>query len=409
MRAGVLGVRGRVVRHFDALDVFAGPGGWDEGARRVGLRTVGLEWDHAACLTATVAGHPRIRCDVAAYPTAPFVGIPGLIGSPPCQAWSMAGNRKGEADRANCHKLADRMAEGDDSTGWAEWEDERSPLVCQPVRWVRDLRPEWVALEEVPAVLGLWEHFARIFQGWGYSTWVGVLNAADYGVPQTRQRVILMASRVRAMQPPEPTHSRDGDDGDLFGAAREKWVSMAKALGWGFLEPSCTVSGGGGDTGGPAGVTGEGRPKDPETQPADTLTGKGTAYWLRLPQSIAGGPRAERQADEPSVTVTSNFDRAKWVHERPATTVVGSFCPDVISAPGYRTKESRQNAEGGVRVSVAEGGVLQSFPADYPWQGSRTKQYQQVGNAVPPRLAAHVLAALTGHTAALTDRAEVSA
>lgn len=369
------------------VDAFAGPGGWDEGLSMldVDASVVGLEWDKAACETARAAGHARIRCDVAAYPTEPFAGLWGFIASPPCQAWSMAGKRKGELDRANCHVLADRMAAGDDSIGWTAWEDERSALVCQPVRWVRDLRPEWVALEEVPAVASLWEHFARIFRGWGYSVWTGDLLAADFGVPQTRTRRILMASRTFTVQPPEPTHAEHPLGADLFGGSVEKWVSMAAALGWSDLTFVQRERSGDRATEGfdaavvpaqaltskarswtrlpkfvSAGVTGEGRPKT-LAQPADTLTGKGTAYW---------------------------------VHERPATTVVGSFKPEIISAPGYRTQVSRQNAEGGVRVTVAEGGVLQSFPPDYPWRGSRTKQYQQVGNAIPPLLAAHILAAL---------------
>lgn len=367
------------------LDLFAGPGGWDEGARMVGLSPIGIEWDHDACRTAVAAGHPRIRADVAQYPTAPFVGkVEGLIASPPCQAWSMAGKRKGEADRHHCHTLADRMAAGDDSTDWTEWEDERSPLVCQPVRWVRDLRPEWVALEEVPAVLGLWEHFARLFRAWGYSTWVGVLNAADYGVPQTRQRVILMASRVATVTPPEPTHSLDGDEGDLFGGRRDRWVSMATALGW------------------EAGRMGDVRSKNgcvrDVNEPSPTLTSSmdnGNFRYVRMGNQEKS---AVRHVEQPAPTVLfgARANKVEWFHERPATTVVGSYCPDVISPPGYRTTTSRQNAEGGVRVTVAEGGVLQSFPPDYPWQGSKTKQYQQVGNAVPPRLAAHVLAALTG-------------
>lgn len=426
------------------LDHFAGPGGWDEGLRMIGrIDTIGIEWDQMACETAHAAGHKRIRADVAQYPLEPFIGkLDAYIASPPCQAWSMAGKRKGELDRANCHRLADRMAAGDDSLDWTEWEDPRSPLVCEPVRAVRVLRPPVVALEEVPQVRGLWEHFARIFRGWGYSVWTGDLCAADYGVPQTRTRRILMARLDGVALPPEPTHAEHPHDGDLFGGSTAKWVSMAEALGWGFdADPSATESGGGASTGGAepfanagyrrrigafvsAGVTGEGRPKNPETQPADTLTGRGTAYWLQSPQSVAGEGRAERSPDEPSVTVTSNFDRAKWFrasnqahaavrhvtaptivfghasndvkwfHERPATTVVGSFSPDVVSPPGYRTSVSRQNAEGGVRVTVAEGGVLQSFPADYPWQGTRTKQYEQVGNAVPPLLAAHICAAL---------------
>lgn len=412
------------------VDIFAGAGGWDEGARMIGTeRIIGLEWDAAACRTAVAAGHPRIRCDVATYPTEPFAGVEGVIASPPCQAWSMAGKRKGELDRENCHALADRMAAGDDSTDWTAWEDDKSPLVCQPVRWVRDLRPEWVALEEVPAVASLWEHFARIFRAWGYSVWTGDLCAADYGVPQTRTRRILMASRVAGVQPPPPTHTEHPHNGaDLFGDELDRWVSMAAALGWntddrlvhprgaGMTErhgrregrrgdePAMTVTSKGRcwDRFLSAGVTGEGRP---------TLTGKGTAYWIRMGRAAGA---TVRPVTEPSPTVLfghcanavewfwqqpSTRDEREssgqsWAYDRPATTVVGSFSPDVISPPGYRLTDAAFGVLSALRVTVAEGGVLQSFRPDYPWAGSRTKQYQQVGNAIPVKLAAHVLAAL---------------
>lgn len=365
------------------VDLFAGPGGWDVGLDMLGRHDViGIEWDTAACETARANGHHRIQADVATIDPRRFARAEGLIASPPCQAWSMAGARKGELDRENCHRLADRMAAGDDSTDWTTWEDERSPLVCQPVRWVRDIRPEWVALEEVPAVAGLWEHFARILRGWGYNVWTGDLLAADYGVPQTRLRRILMAHKTRTVHPPMPTHSKDGHGAGLFGPDVLPWVSMADALGWGFDdEPSCTVSSGGAATGG-----------------AEPFANAGYRARLREYVYVNGNQAnsARRPADQPAPTVLFGHraNDVRWVHERPATTVVGTFRPDVIAAPGYRTKESRQDAEGSVRVTVQEAGILQSFRADYEWKGSRTKQYEQVGNAVPPLLAAHILRAL---------------
>ena len=343
------------------IDLFAGPGigGWDEGLSALGRRdVVGIEWDKSACLTAEAAGHRRLRADVSALNPRDYIGAEGLIASPPCQAWSLAGKRGGEEDRAACHELADRMSAGDDSTDWRDWTDDRSPLVCQPVRWVRELRPEWIALEEVPAVLGLWEHLALIFRAWGYRVWVGVLNAADYGVPQTRKRAILLASRTREVHRPTPTHSRVPS---LFTAG---WVSMADALGWGFdAEPSATVSAGGGASGGPEPFANH-------------------AWRKRL--------AAMRAADRP-----------EWAGDRPATTVQAG---PRIGRPGRKDWAGGESQfdQGSVRVTVQEAGVLQSFPADYPWQGgarrtnSRSKQYEQVGNAVPPRLAAHVLAGVMG-------------
>jgi DNA (cytosine-5)-methyltransferase 1 len=50
-----------------------------------------------------------------------------------------------------------------------------------------------------------------------------------------------------------------------------------------------------------------------------------------------------------------------------------------------------------IRISIRDALILQSFRPDYPVQGAKTKQFEQVGNAVPPLLAAHVLSAVTGH------------
>lgn len=71
------------------VDLFAGAGGWEEGLRLLGsYDSVGIESDPVACRTAEAVGHRRIAADVAAAELSEFGELWGLIGSPPCQAYS---------------------------------------------------------------------------------------------------------------------------------------------------------------------------------------------------------------------------------------------------------------------------------------------------------------------------------
>lgn len=105
---------------------------------------------------------------------------------------------------------------------------------------------------------------------------------------------------------------------------------------------------------------------------------------------------ARRSPDHPAPTMAFGHERPRWCWAWPSTTIVGSFRPEIVAAPGYRVDVSRQNAPDSVRVTVHEAGVLQSFPADYSWQGAKGKQFLQCGNAVPPGMALHALAAAAG-------------
>lgn len=175
------------------VDLFAGPGGWDEGLRMLGVKqtVVGLEHDAAACATRAAAGHLTIRADVARYPVERFVGrVWGLIASPPCPPFSAAGKRGGARDEAQLrqHLLACAGA------GWSDpeppeggWIDPRSPLVLQPLRWAEALRPEWIILEQVPLVARLWSAMAVALEALGYRTKVALVQAADYGVPRPQR------------------------------------------------------------------------------------------------------------------------------------------------------------------------------------------------------------------------------
>ncbi|MGA5341224.1 DNA cytosine methyltransferase [Streptomyces griseoincarnatus] len=336
------------------LDLFAGPGGWSQGLRALGLAEVGIEIDPAACATRAAAGHRTIRADVAVFPTAQLRGkVTGLIASPPCQTFSAAGLRAGNDDMDLCHQGLDDLAHGHDTrpalrTACA---DPRSLLVVEPLRFALDLRPGWVALEEVPAVLPLFEHTARLLAGVGYSTWTGVLNAADFGLAQTRRRAFLIASRTRPALPPEPTHADGGTPADLFGDGLPTWRTMGDVLG---CPPSEVITRGNHTTGGS---------RFPTTGPSWALTGRARSWMLRVGNRPSS---TRRRLDQPAPTLL--FANAR---------------KDVawINSDGAPIR----------RLTVQEAAVLQGFPAAYPWAGSRTKQFEQIGNAVPAPLATAVL------------------
>lgn len=402
------------------LDLFAGPGGWDTGAVLTGLDHVaGIELDAAACATRAAAGHPTIRADVAAFPVARLAGkVTGLIGSPPCTVFSSAGDQAGQVLLPMLAQFIGLSIYGHDhrearriqmtgklaASGWLAGQPQKrgakiraavasAMLVAEPARFIGWCRPEWVALEQVPPVLPLWHAYACHLRDLGYSVWTGTLNAADYGVPQTRRRAILIASRTRTVRRPEPTHYDPRKGAQLWGSP---WVSMATALGWGATaRPIPTVTAGGTTTGGAEPISRGGR----EALEAEQDAGRWTVRTAQNSERGNSLQRYERPAGRPSPTVTSNADR--WTltaaqshrhrtYPRPVDQPVSTICF------AHRGQGEAQFERDAVRITVAEAAALQSFPGGYPWRGTKTQQFTQVGNAVPPLLAAHILAMASG-------------
>lgn len=184
---------------YDAVDLFAGPGGWDVAARDLGLHVLGIEWDHASCETRRAAGLPTIEGDVRQYGPADFPGVQGFIASPPCQTFSMAGGGAGRKALDAVLQLV-KSLEAREEIDLGAFDDERTGLVLEPLRWALAAidagQPfEWLAFEQVPTVLPVWEAMADVLRREGYSVATGTLNAAEHGVPQTRRRAILVARR----------------------------------------------------------------------------------------------------------------------------------------------------------------------------------------------------------------------
>ncbi|MFY1677272.1 MULTISPECIES: DNA cytosine methyltransferase [unclassified Streptomyces] len=322
------------------VDLFAGPGGVDVAAETLGVPSVGLEWDPDACRTRRAAGLATIEGDVRRYGPADFPDADVLAGGPPCQTFTVAGNGAGRKALEEVLRFVERMTARDDReaiTGdLGRLDDERTGLVLEPLRWILEAldarrKPyESIVLEQVPAVLPVWEAYARVLRREGYSVAHGVVTAEAYGVPQTRRRAVLVARRGRhALRLPEPTHRayRKGAPRQAGEAGPRPWRSMGEVV----------------DRGGPF----------------EVVSNYGTG----------GDPRqrGRRSSSHPAATVTGKIFRNR-----------------VVSLDGEELE----------RFSPAEAGRLQTFPSDYPWSGRDVGQ--QIGNAVPPRLAMHVLSACFG-------------
>ncbi len=320
-----------------ALSLFTGAGGFDLGAHSAGIKVArGVELDPHAQATARAAGLPCILGDVSdvAAVVADLPPIDLVFGGPPCQPFSRAGAQRGGED----------ARDGFPAT----------------LAVLRALRPAWAVLENVGGFLDacfddyrhkLLSDLRELFP----AVVVWRLDAADYGVPQHRRRCFIVCG-PRALRAPTPTHA---EHADLFGQVKP-WRSWGEALG--MRGPQVLRA---------AGVTGCGGPV-PLADPAPSITTKGTAYLQLRPELL----------DRPAPTVSTAEVKGTRASARSGWTFNGG--PD-------RASDALFLATGRRRLTIAECATLQAFPDGYPFQGPSEARYRQIGNAVPPPLAAAVL------------------
>jgi DNA (cytosine-5)-methyltransferase 1 len=206
-----------------------------------------------------------------------------------------------------------------------------------------------------------------------------LLDAASFGVPQHRRRVILWAGPAPVVEP-VPTH----------GPGRAlPWVSMGEALG---IDGNITLHDGTRThaphaSGGPPAPDYDATGKPARTIRAGRAPGmtvgsgmKGSKWGIGRPAPTLrdGNGTAGLYLRQPSPAVTTTEVKGTRASEASGGTFNGG--PD-------RASDALWLATGRRRLTVEECAILQDFPPDHPWQGNSQARYRQVGNAVPPTLA----------------------
>ena len=351
---------------WTAIDLFCGAGGLSEGFRQAGVNVLAGQDIEAAFGVTFEQTHPGARFvhgpiqDISADALLDAAGLKVgeldvLIGGPPCQGYSVYNHQRGI-------------------------DDPRAGLFNEYLRIVEALRPRWLVMENVTGITsiangGIVREIQSGMRRLGYRVDMKMLKAEEYGVPQERRRVFFIATREEQSPIlfPDPTHGPElkefvavwdaiSDLPKLSNGQRTeqiRYLRKAQNAYQAMLRGDCI---------------------EVENHSAPRLSAVNLERMKHIPQ---GGS----WRDIPFELLPNGMKKAKRSdhtkrYGRPAKTdlacTILTKC-DVHWGAYIHPTQDRS-------FTVREAARLQSFPDFFTFSGSRTEQFVQVGNAVPPLL-----------------------
>lgn len=323
---------------LQAIDLFSGAGGLHIGFEREGFN-IKLCVDNDSLVQKTHKRNfpniPMIHRDInlvsseelSSYLDEGCADI--VIGGPPCQGFSTIGKRVSSDPEKRSEK------------------DPRNELVLSYARIIKALKPKFIVMENVKGILTLdggsyLKNVLQILRHAGYRVNYKLINMADYGVPEIRERVIIIGNRIGLpVSFPKPDHSNDPKSG------LPKWENCWDVIS--DLE------------------------KLPDNPAFNHVALKHTEKIIARYKLIPEGGRLP-EAELPEELYRKNFGNTykRLSRTKPALTMV----PGNDAFPIHPTLNRS--------LTVREAARIQTFPDTMVFEGNRRQQGHQVGNAVPP-------------------------
>ena len=342
---------------YNVISLFSGAMGLDLGIEKAGFDIrVCVEKDHEAAETIrTNTSIPVIEDDITHVSTDEILKAAGLsknevkmvIGGPPCQAFSTAGRQKGLADF-------------------------RGNVITQFLRVIQEILPPYFILENVRGLLSaklnyipdeydeysdtvdkkgsVLNFLVNEFRKIGYSISYALLNSANYGVPEKRERVIIIGHISGRVPIPSPTHSEYGMNNT------KKWITLKDCIG--DLENNESL---------------QYVPLRKKSIPYLALIKEGQ-NWRSLPENLA--KEALGKAYELGGGKTGFLRRLSFSEPSPTLVTSPTMPATLLCHPTLMRP-----------LSIEEYARIQQFPDTWKFIGNLNSIYRQIGNAVPVGLA----------------------